>query len=115
MSEANQAETLEFLTGYDLPYVCVDMPQGFKSSVPPVVAATSDLAVMRFHGHNDAEWESKSVQRRFAYLYSDTELKSWAPKLKALAEDAGSTHVLMNNCHSDYAQRNGSELAALLK
>jgi uncharacterized protein YecE (DUF72 family) len=52
------------------------MPQGFTSSIPPVVAATSpDLAVVRFHGHNDAEWESGSVQRRFAYLYSEQELK----------------------------------------
>jgi len=66
MNEENREETLQFLEGHDLPYVCVDMPQGFKSSVPPVVAATSDLAVVRFHGHNRDEWESGSVQRRFA-------------------------------------------------
>jgi uncharacterized protein YecE (DUF72 family) len=115
MSEDNQAETLDFLTGYGLPYVCVDMPQGFVSSIPPVVAATtSDLAVMRFHGHNADEWESGSVQRRFAYLYSEDELKEWAPKLEELAAQVSSTHVLMNNCHRDYAQRNAAQLAALL-
>ena len=114
MSAENQVETLEFLTSYGLPYVCVDMPQGFASSILPVVAATSDLAVVRFHGHNDAEWESGVVQRRFAYLYSDQELAQWAPKLTELAAQAGSTHVLMNNCHSDYAQRNAASLAALV-
>ncbi|MDQ1710436.1 MAG: hypothetical protein QOG49_1821 [Frankiaceae bacterium] len=114
MSEDNRAETLDFLTSYGLPYVCVDMPQGFTSSIPPVVAATSDLAVMRFHGHNAEEWESGSVQRRFAYLYSDEELKEWAPKLQELAAQAESTHVLMNNCHRDYAQRNATALAALV-
>ena len=115
MSEDNQAETLDFLTGYGLPYVCVDMPQGFVSSIPPVVAATtSDLAVMRFHGHNADEWESGSVQRRFAYLYSEDELTAWAPKLEELAAQVSSTHVLMNNCHRDYAQRNAAQLAALL-
>ncbi|HZG95097.1 MAG TPA: DUF72 domain-containing protein [Mycobacteriales bacterium] len=115
MSEDNQAETLDFLTGYGLPYVCVDMPQGFVSSIPPVVAATtSDLAVMRFHGHNADEWESGSVQRRFAYLYSEEELTAWAPKLEELAAQVSSTHVLMNNCHRDYAQRNAAQLAALL-
>lgn len=114
MSEENRAETLDFLTSYGLPYVCVDMPQGFTSSIPPVVAATSDLAVMRFHGHNDAEWESGVVQRRFAYLYSDEELARWAPKLEELAGRATSTHVLMNNCHSDFAQRNAATLAALM-
>ena len=45
------------------------------SSMPPVVAATSDLAVVRFHGHNE-EWESGSVQKRFKYLYSEKELET---------------------------------------
>jgi uncharacterized protein YecE (DUF72 family) len=115
LSDRNRDETLEFLEGHGLAYVCVDMPQGFKSSVPPVVAATADLAAIRFHGHNDAEWESGSVQRRFKYLYSDKELRRWAPKVHDLAAEAKTTHVLMNNCYRDYAQRNATELAQLLK
>jgi uncharacterized protein YecE (DUF72 family) len=114
MSEENRAKTLEFLEGHGLPYVCVDMPQGFVSSIPPVVAATADLAVIRFHGHNDAEWESGSVQRRFKYLYSKKELSAWAPKIEKLASEAKTTHVLMNNCYQDYAQQNAKELAGLL-
>ena len=114
MTEENRAETLEFLEGHGLPYVCVDMPQGFKSSVPPIVAATADLAVIRFHGHNHEDWESGSVQKRFKYLYSEKELKEWAPKVKALASDAKETHVLMNNCYRSYAQQNARELADLL-
>jgi uncharacterized protein YecE (DUF72 family) len=116
LSDDNKDETLEFLEAYDLPYVCVDMPQGFKSSVPPIVASTSpELAVVRFHGHNAAQWESGSVQQRFAYLYSPEELEAWVPKLQELASQSEQTHVLMNNCHSDYAQRNGAQLAALLQ
>jgi uncharacterized protein YecE (DUF72 family) len=114
MKDDNATETLEWLEGHGLPYVCVDMPQGFPNSIPPVVAATADLAVVRFHGHNDAEWESKSVQRRFAYLYSDEELRAWAPRVRDLARETKTTHVLMNNCYRDYAQRNAKELAALL-
>ena len=115
MTEDNRAETLEFLEGYGLPYVSVDMPQGFRSSVPPVLAATADLAVVRFHGHNREEWESGSVQRRFRYLYSEAELEEWAPKLRSLAGQARSTHVLMNNCYEDYAQRNATDLMRLLE
>lgn len=115
MTDNNREETLEFLEGHGLPYVCVDMPQGFKSSVPPVVAATADLALIRFHGHNDAEWESGSVQKRFKYLYSEEELKQWAPRVRELADGAKQTHVLMNNCYRDYAQRNAKELAQLLR
>lgn len=115
MREDNQKETLEFLEGHGLPYVCVDMPQGFKSSIPPVVAATADVAVIRFHGHNSEEWESGSVQRRFKYLYSQEELERWVPRLEDLAQESKKTHVLMNNCHADYAQRNAKELGELLK
>lgn len=115
MSPDNQHETLQFLEGHALPYVCVDMPQGFVSSIPPVAAATADLAVIRFHGRNAADWESGSVQKRFRYLYSETELKEWAPKIQNMVGEATQTHVLMNNCYADYAQRNARELGNLLK
>jgi uncharacterized protein YecE (DUF72 family) len=115
MEERNVTETLDFLEGHGLPYVCVDMPQGFKSSIPPVIAATSDIAMVRFHGHNADEWESGSVQRRFAYLYSTKELEGWVPKIEHLSSEAKQTHILMNNCHQDYAQRNAKELAELLQ
>jgi uncharacterized protein YecE (DUF72 family) len=111
MTEDNRDETLDLLEGNGIPYVCVDMPQGFRSSIPPVVAATSDLAVIRFHGHNAKEWESGSVQRRFRYLYSDAELSEWVPRLQQLEADAETTHVLMNNCYRDYAQQNARGLA----
>ena len=114
MRDDNEAETIEFLEGHDIPLVCVDMPQGFRSSLPPVIAATSDLAVVRFHGRNAQEWESGSVQRRFRYLYKEEELQEWVPRIRKLSEEATTTHVLMNNCFADYAQRNARELAALL-
>jgi uncharacterized protein YecE (DUF72 family) len=109
----NQAETLAFLREHDLPYVVVDMPQGHKSSIPPVVEATSDLAVVRFHGHSD-KWTSKDIYEKFGYRYSEKELAEWAPRLTALAEQTQQTHVLMNNCYSDYAQTNAEQLIGLL-
>ncbi len=109
----NQAETLDFLRKHQLPYVVVDMPQGYKSSVPPVAEATADLAVVRFHGHSD-KWTSKDIYERFGYRYATDELAQWVPKLRRLAADTGETHALMNNCYSDYAQRNAGELIGLL-
>ena len=107
-------ETLDFLRSYGLPYVVVDMPQGHASSVPPVVAATtSDLAVVRFHGHSD-KWTSRNIYDRFGYLYEEAELEPWAPKLRELAEQTQETHVLLNNCYRNYAQTNARQLAALL-
>ena len=113
MTEDNQKETLEFLSGHDLPYVCLDMPQGYPSSIPPVLAATSDLAVVRMHGHSD-KWESKDIQQRFGYRYRDEELVTWAGNVQRLAEGAAETHVVFNNCYRDYAQVNGQRLAELI-
>ncbi len=113
MSEENSAETLDFLASYAIPYVCVDMPQGHPSSIPPVVAATSDLAVVRFHGHSD-KWDSRDIYERFGYLYSEEELREWAPRVRSLAEQAQETHVLLNNCYRNYAQVNARQLADLL-
>ncbi|WP_214411359.1 DUF72 domain-containing protein [Sphaerisporangium fuscum] len=114
MTEENRAETLDFLRSYAIPYVCVDMPQGHPCSVPPVVAATADLEIVRFHGHSD-KWRSRDIYERFGYLYRPEELREWAPKLCELAEDASATHVLMNNCYRDYAQTNARQLADVLR
>jgi uncharacterized protein YecE (DUF72 family) len=113
MTEENQKETLKFLSTHDLPYVCVDEPQGYSNSIPPVLAATSDLAVVRLHGHSD-QWESHDIQERFRYRYGDDELAQWAGNVKRLAEDAAETHVVFNNCYHDYAHVNAGQLEGLL-
>jgi len=112
MTEGNQKETLEFLASHQLPYVCVDEPQGYPNSIPPVLAATSDLAVVRLHGHSE-HWDAKSVQERFNYRYSDKELNSWAGNVKKLAADADETHVVFNNCYRDYAHVNAQRMESL--
>jgi uncharacterized protein YecE (DUF72 family) len=113
MTEDNQKETLDFLSGHQLAYVCVDMPQGYPSSIPPVVAATSDLAVVRMHGHSD-KWTSKDIHERFRYRYNEDELEDWASKVRKVARDAEATHVLFNNCYRDYAHVNAQQLETLL-
>jgi uncharacterized protein YecE (DUF72 family) len=113
MTPDNQQETLQFLSGHGLPYVSVDMPQGYPSSIPPVLAATADLAVVRLHGHSE-HWTSKDIHQRFGYRYSHEEITDWAQKVRGLASTAEETQVLFNNCYSDYAQVNARELADLL-
>ncbi|MDG4787286.1 DUF72 domain-containing protein [Micromonospora sp. WMMD1102] len=112
-ADGNREETLGFLREHELAYVSVDMPQGHRSSVPPVLAATADLAVVRFHGHSD-KWTSKDIHQKFGYHYSERELADWAPKLRELADETTETHVLFNNCYRDYAQTNAARLNDLL-
>jgi uncharacterized protein YecE (DUF72 family) len=114
MSAENQDETLGFLRSHAIPYVCVDMPQGYPCSIPPVVAATAGLAELRFHGRG-GNWASQNKYERFAYLYSPGELKEWVPKICELARRTSSTHVIMKNVYRDYAPRNARQLSDLLK
>lgn len=113
----DQERTLRFLTDNAIPYVCVDEPQGFKSSVPPVTAVTHpSVALLRMHGHNSDTWaaRSKTAAERFDYLYSEDELREWVPRVQGLAEEAAEVHVLMNNCHRDYSVRNARQIGEML-
>jgi uncharacterized protein YecE (DUF72 family) len=117
MNERNREETLAFLEERRLPFVCVDMPQGFASSVPPIVAATADdLSMVRFHGRNAEAWAAKSetASERFRYDYPQPELAEWVPRIEQLSAETRETHVLMNNCYRDFAVRNARELGGLL-
>ena len=118
MEERNQEETLSLLSELDLPFVCVDMPQGFDTSIPPVAAVTSkELAMVRFHGRDPKAWSTKAgtAADRFRYDYSAKELEEWIPKVRELAEGARETHVLMNNCYENYAVKSARQLASLLE
>lgn len=116
MDDEHRERTLTFLEERDLAYVCVDEPQGFASSVPPVAAATADVAVVRFHGRNAETWEAKGITaaQRFAYRYPERELAEWVPRIRALHEEGRPVHALMNNCYRDYAVQGGRALARLL-
>ncbi len=116
LNDKNAERTLRFLRDRKIAFVMVDEPQGFKSSVPPTVAVTSDLALVRFHGRNAATWEAKGITpaERFRYLYTREELSGWTEPIRHVATEARDTHVLMNNCYANYGTTNARELAALL-
>jgi uncharacterized protein YecE (DUF72 family) len=117
-NEKNASRTLRYLEDNKLPFVMVDEPQGFKSSLPPLFAVTSsDLAVFRFHGQNAENWEKKGITpaERFRYLYDRQELSEWAPRIREAATKAKQTHVLYNNCYANYGAVNAREMARLLE
>jgi uncharacterized protein YecE (DUF72 family) len=116
LSEKNADRTLAFLRDRELPFVCVDEPQGFPNSVPPIAEATADVALVRFHGRNSAAWAKRNIpaSERFDYLYSEDELREWVPRIERLAEQAREVHLLMNNCRDDKAVAGARQLRALL-
>jgi uncharacterized protein YecE (DUF72 family) len=116
-NEKNLDRTMRFLGDNGIPYVMVDGPQGFKSSVPAIEAVTSpDLALVRFHGRRTETWEARGIPtvERFRYLYERQELEEWVPRIARAASTARETHVLMNNCFANYGSTNAREIAKLL-
>jgi uncharacterized protein YecE (DUF72 family) len=110
-------ETLELLHSLGLSYVCVDAPRIEGPTVlPPLTAATSDIAYVRFHGRNSATWNARvsSAAERFKYFYSEEELLEWAEPVRKLQSEAQTTFLMFNNCYADYAPRNAQQMLSLL-
>jgi len=117
LSGANLKETLTFLRRHGLALVCVDEPQGMKSSVPPLVEITSTVGMVRFHGRNAENWEKKgiSAEERFNYLYSEDELRAWVPNIRRMLEQADKVHVIFKNKSRDFPIRNAREFIRMLE
>ena len=117
LNDERKQETLGFLSRLGISLVCVDEPQGLKSSLPPGADVTSSPAIVRFHGRNTANWESRNVMstERFEYLYSREELETWLPRIRAMAKKAAAVHVIFKNKHADYPVRNALEMIELLR
>ena len=117
-NEKNIERTLAFLGDRNIPLVMVDGPQGFKSSVPAITAATSpELAIVRFHGRRTETWEKPGIKtvERFRYLYDEGELGEWVPRVREAAGQTKDVHVLFNNCYANYGATNALQLAELLQ
>ncbi len=113
LDEENRAATLALLEELGATNVIVDAPRTeAKNLVPTVVAATSPLAYVRFHGRNAGTWNARggSASDRFDYLYADEELEEWVDPLEELGKKADEVYVLFNNNRWSRAGR--GELAA---
>jgi len=88
------AEPLRFLEEHRLTYVTVDAPV-----FPLVVAETSPIGYVRFHGRNRDTWYKRtgSTAERFDYLYSEQELAEWAGTLRELEQRAEVVYAMFNN------------------
>lgn len=91
-------DTFEWLEAHGLGFVCVDGPATGERAIPPVVAATSEVAIVRFSGRRAVEGEPWT----WPYRYERHELASWMPRLAELAQSSGELHLLLDNtCDTD--------------
>ncbi|MFF4169804.1 DUF72 domain-containing protein [Streptomyces sp. NPDC001744] len=110
----NADATVGLLTELETAAVAVDIVQTLPLSVPPVVRVTSpELALVRFHGRNDA-WGTGTKEERFRHSYTSEELSGWVPRIRDMAERTREVHVLFNNCCGDAAVRAAESMRGLL-
>jgi len=107
-------EVFGFLRAHEVGWCAVDEPQ-FRSLMPPLAEATSQIGYVRFHGRNYKQWWAKDAKRRYDYLYSTEELMEWVPRIQQLEGETQKVYVFMNNCFQGQAARNAVEIRELLQ
>ncbi|WP_147675272.1 DUF72 domain-containing protein [Numidum massiliense] len=111
--------TLNFLRQEQLVHVVCDEPQVGSGCVPIVPVVThAEKVLVRFHGRNRAGWVNRGQDNwravRYNYRYNERELREWADRLRALAEQAAHVYVLFNNNSKGDAVPNAREMIDLL-
>jgi|SRR5579884_1853846 len=99
-AEDVRAELLRFLEERRMSWVVVDAPKVDAKNVPEtLVATTTPLAYVRFHGRNAGTWNVRggSAAQRFDYLYGEEELREWVPPLRELAARSEEAYAFFNN------------------
>lgn len=110
-------DTFKFLAANSLSYISADEPQfEDEKTIPPIARSTTEIAYLRLHGRNTDNWFRRGIPtaERYAYQYSDDELREWLPKIKELIFETRETHVMFNNCYADYAVSNARRMKELL-
>jgi uncharacterized protein YecE (DUF72 family) len=109
--------TFDFLRENEITYIVADEPQyGTLATVPFIPHVTSEFAYFRFHGRNSQNWLTKGIATslRYAYLYSEEEMKELAPAVKDAGTSAKKTFAMFNNCFRAYATTNAAKFVELL-
>jgi len=99
-AEVRRAEVLRWLEERRMSYVTVDAPRREGANVPEtLVAATSPIAYVRFHGRNADTWNVRggSAAARFDHLYTPGELAEWVEPLRELSGASEQTYAFFNN------------------
>ena len=100
VKEKRVEETLGWLEDHAVAWVAVDAPPGDHVPImPPIDAVTNPrLAYIRMHGRNTEGYlTGKSVAERFAWDYSEDELREIQGRVETMAEQAGEVHAMFNN------------------
>ena len=118
LTAERQDTVFGFLKEHKMSYIAADEPQyGNLATVPFIPHVTTDIAYYRFHGRNRENWLKKGIATtlRFAYLYSDDELRKFIPALLKGDKKTKKTYAMFNNCHGGFAMKNALRIREILE
>ena len=93
-------ELLRWLEERKIGWVVVDAPKVEAKNVPAtLVATTTPMAYVRFHGRNAGTWNVRggSAAHRFDHLYDEDELREWVSPLRELSNQSEEAYAFFNN------------------
>lgn len=114
--EWQRNDSLEFLRELGIGWCNVDEPR-FASLMRPGAEVTSPIGYVRFHGRNAGQWwqQDREPGARYDYLYSETELAEWLPRIAEVTSAATETYVFFNNHRLGKAAHNARDMSGLLR
>jgi uncharacterized protein YecE (DUF72 family) len=111
-----KAETRSLLDGHRATWVVIDEPK-FQSSVRQKVEPLGEMLYLRLHGRNAAKWwKHERAEERYDYLYSETELRPFAERLRKIRAESPlrRAFVFFNNHARGQAVQNARMLLKML-
>ncbi|MGE0361606.1 MAG: DUF72 domain-containing protein [Vicinamibacterales bacterium] len=110
-----EADTAALLAAYGAAWVLIDEPK-FEFSIRQRWSAGGeqtgdDLAYMRFHGRNAAEWwRHAAAEDRYNYLYTERELRPFAAAAASAGAALKKAYLFFNNHFSAQGVANAVQL-----
>ena len=99
-AEDVRTELMRWLEEREITWVVVDAPKVDAGNVPAtLVATTTPVAYVRFHGRNAGTWNVRggSAAQRFDYTYDENELREWVGPLRELSNESQEAYAFFNN------------------
>jgi len=110
----------DFLEQKGVSLASIDQPV-IGRSIEPKAVRVGSIGYVRLHGRNYKAWfpsnkktEKPSKMSRYDYLYSDTEIREWADKIRFIHQGAKQTFVIQNNHPWGQAVANSLQLMEAL-
>ena len=111
----NTPEVFASLKERHIAFCNIDQPL-FKDSLAPSQTRTAPVGYVRLHGRNQQDWfrEGTGRDERYNYLYTTTDLQSWARRIRAIGQQADTVYVITNNHYRGQAVVNALEIEQAL-